>query len=196
MDYQKGVLELSNRMRVVSIDKNTVYLQARYGPSPIVKIPLKISEDLSCFVAIVIGDGHLKKNKFVTSIEVSNRKLLVILSKIIFKLFSIRTVIKKVKKRMGKKQTYHLTIYSKAVQELLNIIFGIPRGKKSSIVNIPRPILLENKNIQSSFMVGLLVTEGSKKGRRRVRISTSSKVLTMGIQKVLNNFGIPSFIER
>ena len=138
MDYLGRVLSLANRMRIISLDKKNIYLQAKYGPSKIVKIPLKISEDLACFVAIIIGDGHLRKNKFTTSIEISNKELLIILSKVISELFDIKPVVKKVKKRDGKTQTYHLTIYSKAVQELLNIVFEIQKGIMVCVKRCPK----------------------------------------------------------
>ena len=103
MDYKREVMNLSNRMRLISLDKNSIYVQAKYGPSKIVSLPTTINEELSCFVALIIGDGHLNKNKFNTSIECSNKELLDTLSEIIFDLFKINVKISKVKKEEGKK---------------------------------------------------------------------------------------------
>ena len=195
MDYKREVMNLSNRMRLISLDKNSIYVQAKYGPSKIVSLPTTINEELSCFVALIIGDGHLNKNKFNTSIECSNKELLDTLSEIIFDLFKINVKISKVKKEEGKKQTWQLTIYSKAVQELLSRVFQVPRGKKSSIVRIPTNIISNNNPIKSAFIVGLLAAEGSRKGAYRVRICSASNSLLLDSQKILENLGISSSIE-
>ena len=129
MDYKRDVLKLSNRMRLLHMDKKSIIVQAKYGPSNPTSLPLEINSDLSCFTAAVIGDGHLRKNIFITTIESSDINLLNAFSSMINELFQVNTNIKEVKKREGKKQTYHLSIYSKAIQELLSLIFEIPRGK-------------------------------------------------------------------
>lgn len=190
MDYKRAVMDLSNRMRLISLDQNSIYVQAKYGPSKIIRLPISIDEDLSCFSALIIGDGHLHKHKFRTTIECSNRELLDILAKIIFDLFKINVRISEVKKIEGKKQTWQLTIYSKAVQELLSIVFQVPRGKKSDIVQIPRNILSSNNQIKSAFVIGLLAAEGSRKGKYQVRICSASRNLLLDSQNMLKDLGI------
>ena len=182
-------------MRLISLNKDNIFVQAKYGPSKVVKLPLKISDDLSCLVAFIIGDGHLLKNKFRTSIESSNKNLLLIASKIVKDLFNIKTSIKKIKKRDRKKQTYHLTIYSKAIQELLSIIFKIPRGKKSNIVRVPKQISLRDKKIKGAFIIGLLAAEGSRRGKYNVRICSASIGLLEDVKKILKDLKIDSKIE-
>jgi|WetSurMetagenome_2_1015567.scaffolds.fasta_scaffold465984_2 hypothetical protein len=59
MDYKKSVLLLSDRMRLLRKDNKNIYVQARFGPSKVTKLPLRISEDLSCLIGVIIGDGHL-----------------------------------------------------------------------------------------------------------------------------------------
>jgi len=195
MSYKNEVFCLSNRMRLISINTNSIRVQAKYGPSKVVQLPLFISNDLSCLMAFIIGDGHLSKHKFKTSIESSNKEILISLSKIVKSLFNTKILIKKIKKRAGKKQTYHLTIYSKAVQELLNLVFGIPKGKKSDFVRIPKHILLANKEIKSAFISGLLAAEGSRKGKRRIRLCSASKHLLLDTQSILKDLKIKSSIE-
>lgn len=195
MKYKKEVLKLSRRMRLISINKNYLEVQAKYGPSKIVKLPLKINKNLSCFTAVIIGDGHLCYDKFRITVESCNKELLSILSEMVLSLFNIKTSIKEVKKREGKIQTYHLSIYSKAVFELLNIIFDIRRGKKSSIVRIPKQIIKGNKCFYSPFIIGLLIAEGSRKGKKEVRICSASKRLLEDIKIMLERINISSKIE-
>lgn|GEM_PF-1165131 len=195
MNYQEEVFRLSDRMRLISLDKSSICVQAKYGPSRVVKLPLSINEDISCLTALIIGDGHLLRSKFRTSIESSNKELLVSVSNIIKSSFHIKPLIKNVKKREGKKQTYHLTIYSKAVQELLSRIFSIPLGKKSHCVRVPIQILNSNKAIKSAFIIGLLAAEGSKKDKKRVRICSASKKLLLDSQDLLKKLEVNSSIE-
>lgn len=129
------------------------------------------------------------------TIESTNKELLIVLSRVSKTLFNTRTRVIENKKRFGKKQTYHLSIYSKAVQELLSIVFNIPRGKKSNIVKIPEIILKENKNIKSAFIIGLLVAEGSRRGNYAVRLCSASKILLLDTQKLLVDLNISSKIE-
>ncbi len=195
MDYKNEVFRLSDRMRLISINKNHIRVQARYGPSRIVQIPVSINGDLSCLVALIIWDGHLSKYKFRTSIESSNKELLDSVSKITQSLFGIKTLVKKIKKRDRKKQTYHLSIYSKAVQELLSLVFDIPGGKKSDIVRIPKHILHAKEEVKSAFVSGLLAAEGSRKDKKRVRICSASKKLLSDTRDILNDLNIESYIE-
>ena len=195
MNYEEKVLNLGKSMRIISLEKDSLNVQSRYGPSKIVKLPLKINPDLSCFIAVVIGDGHLSKEKFRTTIESSNKELLEVLSSIINKLFSMNTNIKEIKKRERKKQTYHLSAYSKAVQELLSLVFNIPRGKKSDFVKIPEEIHKAKDSIKAAFVIGLLAAEGSRRGEHSVRICSASQDLLIGTKKLLLDLKIPSKTE-
>ena len=195
MKYRDKVFILGDRMRLITLNKKYVSVQAKYGPSKVVKIPLVISPELSSLVALVIGDGHLMKEKFKTTIESSNKNLLKVLVFIIKKLFDIKASIKNIKKRDRKKQTYHLTVYSKAVQELFSIVFNISRGKKSNIVKVPEEIYKGENKIKEAFIIGLLAAEGSRKGKYNVRICSASKDLVMGTQRILLDLHINSRIE-
>ena len=195
MNYKKRVINLIEGLRLISADNENIYVQARYGPSKIVKLPLKIDENLSCFAGMVIGDGHLTKNKSKTAIESSNIKLLKCLQEMNFALFNNNASIRKVIERKNKKQSYHLTIYSKAIQDLMNKVFEIPRGKKSGIVNVPTEIMLDRKNIKTAFIIGLLAAEGSRKGNNQVRMCSASKILLKNVKNMLEDIGIENKIE-
>jgi len=196
VDYKTEVLKLAKIMRTDSLDGESIYLRAKYGPSKSVKVPLRMTEELVCLVGMIIGDGHLKKNQFTTTIEISNKRTLEILSQIIFQLFDIKTTVIPVRKRDGRLQTYHLTVYSKAVQELLSQVFEIPKGKKSNIVDVPKNVTIQEKSIQNAFIIGLLITEGSRKDRKRVRLASSSERLLRNTQKMLTNLNIQSYVTK
>jgi intein/homing endonuclease len=195
VSFKNEVIKLSETMRLISLDDKNMVVQSRYGPSPPIKVPLEINEELSCLVAVIIGDGHLYKDKFKTTIESSNHKLLRVLAQMSKELFDIDVSIIDVIRREGKKQTHNLTLYSKAVQELMSQVFQIPRGKKSFSVRIPDYILSGNKKIRGAFVIGLLAAEGSRKGKSYVRICSASKYLLHDTKSLLKDIGIKSNIE-
>ena len=195
MSFRENVIKLSNRMLLISRDKSYIYVKAKYGPSRIVKLPLKLGEDLTCFIAVVIGDGYLSKEKFRTTIECCNKNLLEALSRIVKLNFDIEPTIKEIKKRPGKLQTYHLSIYSKAVQELLNLVLKIPRGKKSNVVRVPEYIIKSNPKLCASFIIGLLAAEGSRKGKNYLRICSASRNLLEDTKKMLKQLKLSSKIN-
>ncbi|MAG78930.1 hypothetical protein CMI40_00965 [Candidatus Pacearchaeota archaeon] len=186
---KKDVIKSQKELKIISINNKWIFTKAKFGPSKPTRIPLLIDEELAFFVAAIIGDGHLRKNKLQISIEISNKKLLESIKKMCKKLFNRKFNIHKIKKREGKKQTYNLIIDSKAIYNLLNIVFKIKKGKKSNIVKVPKIILKSNKSIKASFLIGIMMTEGGKR-RRGIGLSTSSKQLWKDLIKIFSDIGI------
>lgn len=188
--YKKEVFNSQKELNIISIDNKFVITKAKYGPSKLTRIPLDIGENLAFFVGCIIGDGHLKRSKFQTTIELTNKKLIDYLSKICFNLFNRKFNVMVVKLREGKKQSYHMCMDSKAIYNLLNYVFEIPIGKKSHIVKIPYFILNSNKRIKIAFLKGLLATEGGKRGRG-YGLSTASKNMQRDLEIIFKDVKIP-----
>tara|TARA_Y100000034_G_C6732117_1_gene324421 strand:- start:11 stop:727 length:717 start_codon:yes stop_codon:yes gene_type:complete len=186
---KKDVIKSQKELKIISINNKWIFTKAKFGPSKLTRIPFLINEELSFFVAAIIGDGHLKKDKLQISIEISNKKLLISIKKICKELFNRKFNIHKIKKREGRKQTFNLIMDSKAIYNLLNKVFEIPLGKKSNIVKVPKLILKSNKSIKAAFLIGIMVTEGGKR-RRGIGLSTSSKQLWEDLIKLFENIGI------
>ena len=149
-----------------------------------------INDELAFFVGCIIGDGHLKKSKTQTTIELTNWNLIKHISKLCVSLFNRKFNVTKVKLREGKQQTYHMCIDSKAIYNLLKNVFGIPSGKKSDVVKIPKCILNSNKEIKIAFLKGLLATEGGKR-RRGYGLSTASKQMWKDLDSIFNSLKVP-----
>lgn len=159
MNYKNDVIISQEGLETISKTNKEIYVRAKFGPSQITRMPLLIDEKLSFFVATIIGDGHLRKEKLQTSIECSNKQLIEDIRNICKNLFNKEFNIHTIKIRKGRKQTFSLVMGCKSIYNLLNRVFEIPYGKKSNIVKIPSFILKSNKSIKSAFLIGIMMTE-------------------------------------
>lgn len=184
------IKESQKDLELISENKNEIYVKAKFGPSKETKIPLYLNEELSFFLATIIGDGHLKKEKFQISVELTNKKLLEYIQNICRNLFDREFNISKVKLRENKKQTHNLIIDSKAIYNLLKDVFEIPSGKKSHIVKIPKYIKQSDEKIKLAFLRGIMATEGGKR-KRGYGLSTASENLWEDLIKTFNELQIP-----
>ena len=129
------ILKSQKELRTIKIEKNRIYVKARFGPSKITKIPFHINEELAFFIATIIGDGHLKKSKKQITIELTDKYILEEIKRICLQTFEREFNICDIKKRKDRKQSYNINMDSKAIHNLLNQVYGIQIGKKSHIVH-------------------------------------------------------------
>jgi len=195
MNIRKEVLKSQENLKIINITNNEVITKAKFGPSKEIRIPFLLNNLLSFFTATIIGDGHLKKSKQRTSIELSNIELIKYIQKVCKELFNREFKIHSVKPREGRKQTYYIAMDSKAIHSLLNKVFEIQIGKKSNIVYIPSLIKKSSDSIKSSFLMGIMFTEGGNR-RRGYGLSTSSKKLWEDLTKMFNELGIKVFLDK
>jgi len=172
-----------------------LYTKAKFGPSKITRIPLKITPNLAFFAGAIIGDGHLKKSKFQLVIELTNYNLLIKLKKICINVFKRSFNFSKEIIRENKKPSKQLIMDSKAIHNLMNQLFEIPIGKKSDIVIVPTMITSASKKIKIAFLKGIMATEGGKRGRG-YGLSTASKQLQEGIYLLLKEIGIDASLDQ
>lgn len=189
MNYNDKVIDSQKELKEILKTPNEIYVKAKFGPSQKTRIPLILNEELSFFVATIIGDGHLKKSKYQINLELSNKNLLKSIKKMCLYLFNRSFNICKVKERVNRKQSYSMCIDSKAIHQLLNQVHEIPIGKKSHIVKIPKYIFISDKSLKAAFLIGIMVTEGGKR-RRGFGLSTASKQLWEDLVILFNEVGI------
>src|SRR3989304_7384828 len=193
--YKRDVIHSQKELNIISKTNKEIVTKAKYGPSKLTKIPLNLSRELVFLVGAIIGDGHLKKDKFQISIELSNYKLIRNIQQICKSLFNREFNINKVKKRENKKQTFSLLMDSKSISRLFEKVFEIPNGKKSNIVWVPFNIKKANKKIKIAFLKGIMETEGGKR-RRGFGLSTASKRLWKDLILIFEDVGIPVLKDR
>tara|TARA_Y100000034_G_scaffold136484_1_gene213199 strand:- start:1623 stop:2330 length:708 start_codon:yes stop_codon:yes gene_type:complete len=189
MNYKNSVIDSQKELNILSLNKEDIIVKAKYGPSIATSIPLYNNEGLTFFVAAIIGDGHLTKGRYRTSIECSDNLLMIYLKRICKDLFRRNFYVKKRKIRQGRKQTYVLTIDNKAIYNFLKNVFRIPPGKKSNIVIIPECIIKSKYSIKMAFLAGIMATEGGRR-KRGFGLSTSSKQLWKDLIYLFNSVEI------
>ncbi|MBU2616131.1 MAG: hypothetical protein KKC19_03435, partial [Nanoarchaeota archaeon] len=63
MNYIEEIINSQKDLKLISKNKTELIVKAKYGPSKETSIPLVLNEELSFFIATIIGDGHLRKGK-------------------------------------------------------------------------------------------------------------------------------------
>jgi hypothetical protein len=195
MDLKKIIIESQKELKILKTNNEFLITKAKFGPSKETKIPLELEEKMSFFVATIIGDGHLKKEKFQIAVQLCNKKLIESIKETCMKLFNRDFNIHTIKDRQGKKPINQMVIDSKSIYLLLNQVFEVQKGKKSNIVCIPRVIKESNNSIKSAFIIGIMVTEGGSR-RRGIGMSTSSKRLWIDLIKIFKDIGINVFTDK
>ncbi len=159
-------------------------------------LPETLTENLAEFIGIHIGDGTMLivnngymigySSNLTTDLEYTNH-----IKKLIKILFNADS---RIEKYYEKNATY-LRIYSKAICMFLNRKFGIPFGKKSKIIDIPRPIANDTILLQSCIR-GIFDTDGGVIFQKFngysypvVKITTSSEKLANTLIAGLKKFG-------
>jgi hypothetical protein len=187
MNYKKEAIYSQKGLSTLKITHREIITKAKRGPSKPTRIPSTINEELGFLIAAIIGDGHLKKEKFqinFDSLEKNNAKFC---QKVCIDIFKRKF---NISKRFEKgKLRYCLIMDSKAIYNLFNKTFKIPFGKKSNNVTVPAHIKLTNISVKSAFIIGILITEGGKR-RRGFGLSTASKKLWIGLDKIFLDIGI------
>lgn len=189
MEYRKRVEETLRKIIIKERNEDNLLVHSLRGPRRIVRVPLILDEKLSFLCGVIIGDGHLRLDKKKISIELTDYNLLFSIKEIFTELFSKELNITKRKTREGHKDSYVLGIDSRAIYDLMNLVFGISSGKKSNYVGIPELIISSDLSIKSAFLAGILVTEGGKR-KRGIGLSTSSKRLWEDLLRVFSEMSL------
>jgi hypothetical protein len=158
------------------------------------RFPRKISPELAWLLAAILCDGHLRANKEGVVFEVANFVLAEKFSKIFCCLFECKWKMPSKIKRVGRNDTFSLEIYDYAAMLFLNKIFGIPFGKKSSIIRVPNLIFDSTPIIKKAFLKGVFDTDGGRRGHGLGLTSLSEKFVE-DVNLLLNEFGIQSHKE-
>ena len=156
-----------------------------------------INESLCCYTGLIIGDGHIKKDKKRLSIELIDLDLIREIEKLTYSLFMIKPSIYKINdKRPNRKRRYLLQIDNSAIHAFLHQVIGIPKGNKSKIVIIPK--LIKNTTLKNkrSLLIGLFVADGGKRHNKKVGLTTSSEILRNDVSNILNDLKITNGKEK
>lgn len=156
-----------------------------------VQMPNELNPELLYFLGVIVGDGSLpikhngdKKRSFVITIEKANEKFIVsVLKPLAERLFGVKWSIT-TRLREGRKQTWCLYLYSKAVYRFLVDRFGLPEGEKSRKIRMPLKIRNLSSQQRLPFLAGVMDTDWGVQGNS-FGTHCSSKMLLVDIRNAL-----------
>jgi len=169
-----------------------------------VRIPHKITSDLLYFIGVIVGDGTLpikynseRYRQYEIKIEKSNEFYLKqILKPLAENLFGIKWSFI-FKKRRNRNKTWMIIKKSKPIYRFLVKVFGLPEGKKSNIVRMPKLIRELKPEKRVPFIAGIMDTDWGIAGKNGFGTHCSSKKLLKDIRNTLYELiGIKFKIKR
>lgn len=163
-----------------------------------INLPNYLTEDLAELIGFHVGDGYATISKrpkgnitdYIVWYEGNPRTEIEyydnFLQNIILKLFKISVPAM----YFSKGKMYGIRINSKAIVNFYSKVLGIPLGKKSQSVTIPKIILESNLRIKAAFLRGLFDADGciTFKGKYKnpsIQISLASKELVIESAEIL-----------
>lgn len=164
---------------------------------------IELTKKTAYLAGAVIGDGYIsnsfKSSKnhakdYRISFELADKEYLMELLRIIKFLTKTKSNLKKVTEKRGRKQRYSFQVRNKSLHYFLNDFLGIPKGKKSDKVFIPKEIKISNREIKKHFLAGLFDTDGGIRGHT-IGFTTASKKLLNDTSKMLTCFSIKHLKE-
>ncbi len=195
MNLIKRIDKISNEIDIIDCDDTRMLTKNITGPRNLVYLPLNLTEELACVLGMILGDGHLKKNEKKIVFEEVTFSQTKLFKEIIDYIFSYDQKIKRrIDKRKNRKVRYNVQINSTCIYLFFNKILEVPIGKKSNVIRVPSFILENTKEIQKSFLMGVLLTDGGKHNKG-YGLSTASEEFRDNIMTLLYSNGIKCYLD-
>ena len=197
--YMRNFVEAINNNKnilVIREAKNHIFCRPKFGSKKIIGIPLSITPNLTFLAGVIMGDGHLRKDKFGISIEMISKTILTLVQQNFEKVFLFNVKIKRKKERIGKKQSWKIEFKSKVIWLLFNRLFEIPFGKKTDKIKVPEIIFNSDLICKKCFIEGLFLADGGIKNRKRICFTFSNEEFATGIKKLLEEFDVKGFLSK
>ncbi len=170
-----------------------------------IKPKVYLTQKTAYLTGVIIGDGNLsnyvksKKNDiskdYAITIDISDRKYLIFLFKLIKSIIKTKTTPKEPIQRGNRVPRLYLRIRNKELFTFLNRMMEIPKGAKSSKVFVPSKIKKSSQEIKKYFLAGYFDTDGGFRGNS-LGFTTASKNLCEGISRLLKEFQIQNSTEK
>lgn len=202
-------LETELGRRPTKFDDNSLYFQARkyFGSWNMlmqtagykVRFSQKIEKvtfgkDFPYLLGLLVTDGHIYyhppkfvKVAFYTSYP-EERDFIIDLIK---KLFDYNASFSSKMVSFNKKPNHEIRICSKKLAEIINEVWQVPFGAKSSIIRVPPKIMSESDYSKQLFLKGVIDGDGSitKWG---IKMTSGSKLFLEDLKTLLDDLGIHS----
>ena len=166
-----------------------------------IRVPKEISEDMVRIAGAIIADGYLssKQTKFPNGkiaestnivIREGKKDAVELCCKWFNNVFGLS-----LKPKMGKNHWF-ISFRNKLVLRYFTNVFGIPVGKKSRIVEVPK-IIFGNRSFEKEFLKSVFLFDGGVDQRTGyVDFCMMSGSLIKSMAKILTEFGVaPDFLS-
>ncbi len=161
---------------------------------------LCINEELVYIIGVIMGDGHISNSSksktdlskdYRISIESVDFGFLKVVEKLIKKYVETKSIVRLLKKREGKQQSYYFQIRNKRFYLWLVEFVKIPPGAKSRKLRLPEYILKGTYELKTSFLAGLFDSDGGFRGKT-IGFTMSSELFQDDIFNLLRELNISS----
>jgi len=175
--------------------------------------PTRLTENLSEFLGIMVGDGHLGQYNLVNhgrykklhseisiSGNINERIYHEYVNDLFFSLFGFRMKYKK----YPASRAVLLAAYSRGLVQFLNKVCGIPVNRKTPNLRVPDIILNSSKGIRTAFLRGLADTDFSFAFKYRpskghiypvIRAAFNSRQLISCLIIMLDDLGFRYYVQ-
>ncbi len=147
-----------------------------------VEIPQEMSEELSEFLGLLLGDGSLKPGS--VHFYNNNEKLLSRFEKLVDEIFDLET------EREFARTVKSVKVNSRVLKDFL-VSLGFPEEKKSNNCSVPEKVLQSSETAIGSFLKGYYLADGSF-NKYEIEISTASKGMAQDLTYCLARIGASS----
>ncbi|WP_048150524.1 ATPase, T2SS/T4P/T4SS family [Palaeococcus ferrophilus] len=156
-----------------------------------VKLIREVDERLSYIVGVLLGDGYLSSNGYYLSATFDEMEYMNAFIE------SVSNFLPDTKPAIKDNGTSTVVTYgSKIFAEMLSRIFNVPRGKKSSVWDVP-DVVLSNDDLMRYFLAGLFDADGYvDESGPAVVLTTRSESAARKVWYALQRLGIISTVSR
>ena len=154
--------------------------------------------DTAYLTGMIVGDGYIMnaaKSKrdsspdYRVGVDISDEKHLRRIYQIIKLVTNTKSTPKRPKQRENRVPRLKIDVRNKELFYFLTKDMGLPKGKKSSTVTIPRRVINGSEEIKKHFMAGYFDADGGFRGKT-LGFTTASERLRTETSDLLNEWGI------
>lgn len=168
------------------LSRDETHLKVKTPRGKPVKIPLQTSPEMLEVIGYILGDGNLSRNGYRIKFTNSEDKLLVRFKRLFERCFDKKAEIKRRKER-----TDGVHVHSKALVQVLNEVFEIPRGKKAQKIELPSEFHSLPKGELKGLLRAMYDCDSSfHPDKGVIEYSTASERLAEDLMDLLQRLGI------
>jgi len=172
------------------LDKFRVFYLGGRGRREIVPIP-SLNAPFAYLLGIIVGDGHLYETR--VHIACDERTLKEAVAPCVSTL-GLKCIIRQLKWKGSERFT--LEINSRPLVWFLRDVCGIPIGKKTFIVRIPKIVKMSDLKTRAMFLRGLFDADGYIDKKGYIGFCSASSSLYEDVIQMLGTMGIKSICKR